>query len=222
MTGLFRSPHFLAGALLLVAAIGAEYSMKRTEYVPDLQPLAGISQTAGAWTSIRDYPMEKEVLDELKADGTLVRDYKNPAYNDPANLYIAFFRTQRTGVAPHSPKHCLPANGWTQETSSIIDINVPGASAPVNVNRYIVSHGSAKSIVYYWYLTPYRSVASEYMAKFYLVADSLRYQRSDTAMVRIVVPITTDEQAADREALDFLNSIYPAVKQYLPGPRTGA
>lgn len=222
MTGLFRSPHFLAGALLLVAAIGAEYSMKRTEYVPDLQPLAGISQTAGAWTSIRDYPMEKEVLDELKADGTLVRDYKNPAYTEPANLYIAFFRTQRTGVAPHSPKHCLPANGWTQETSSIIDINVPGATAPVNVNRYIVSHGSAKSIVYYWYLTPYRSVASEYMAKFYLVADSLRYQRSDTAMVRIVVPITDTEQTADREALDFLNSIYPAVKQYLPGPHTGA
>ena len=222
MTGLFRSPHFLAGALLLVAAIGAEYSMKRTEYVPDLQPLAGISQTAGAWTAIRDYPMEKEVLDELKADGTLVRDYKNPAYTEPANLYIAFFRTQRTGVAPHSPKHCLPANGWTQETSSIIDINVPGATAPVNVNRYIVSHGSAKSIVYYWYLTPYRSVASEYMAKFYLVADSLRYQRSDTAMVRIVVPITDTEQTADREALDFLNSIYPAVKQYLPGPHTGA
>lgn len=222
MNGILRSPHFLAGALFLLVVIVAHQSMSRTEYVPVLRPLDGISQAAGAWQGVRDYPMEKEIADELKADGTLVRDYRNPAYAETANLYIAFFRTQRTGVSPHSPKHCLPANGWVQENSSIVNFDVPGAAQPINVNRYIVSHGSSKSLVYYWYLTPHRSVASEYMAKVYLVADSLRYQRSDTAMVRIVVPITDSVEHTERVGQDFLRSIYPAVKQYLPGPRAGA
>jgi len=223
--GIFRGPHFLVGALLLLAAIVARHSLQRTEYVPQVNPLAGMSQTAGAWQGVQDIPLEAAVLDELKADGTLVRNYRNPAYAETANLYIAFFRTQRTGVAPHSPKHCLPANGWVQKSSSIVNLDVPGAPEPVNVNRYIVGKGNTRSLVYYWYLTPYRSVASEYMAKVFLVADSLRYQRSDTAMVRIVVPLEeSDEQGvqAERVALDFLRSVYPVIRQYLPGPRAGA
>ena len=39
---------------------------------------------------------------------------------------------------------------------------------------------------------PQRVIASEYAAKFWLVADAIRYHRSDTALVKIVVPVRND------------------------------
>jgi EpsI family protein len=85
------------------------------------------------------------------------------------------------------------------------------------VNRYIVSRGEDRSVVLYWYQTPKRVIASEYAAKVYLVADSIRYRRTDTALVRIVVPvINKDDAYALKTAIDFAQTIFPPLKGYLP------
>ena len=57
------------------------------------------------------------------------------------------------------------------------------------MNRYIVSHGQDRSLVMYWYQSRERVVADEFKAKFWVMADSLRFNRTDTALVRVVVPI---------------------------------
>jgi len=55
--------------------------------------------------------------------------------------------------------------------------------------------------VLYWYQSPNRVVASEYKAKFWTVADAIRYNRTDTSLVRVVVPVPgTDEAAAEHVA----------------------
>jgi EpsI family protein len=111
----------------------------------------------------------------------------------------------------------LPGAGWIATASSFIPVQVPGQAEPITINRYVVSRGESKSVVFYWYQSPHRVVADEIAAKVYLVLDSLRYQRSDTSLVRVVVPVTESGEAqADQVGLDFVRTAFPAVKAHLP------
>jgi EpsI family protein len=132
------------------------------------------------------------------------------------DLFVAFFKSQRAGVTPHSPKVCLPSNGWTEESSSIISVSVPGEPAPIPVNRYIVSHEEQRSLVLYWYQSAHRVIANEYLAKFALIFDSLRYRRSDEALIRVIVPISGQAEAGGEErAIRFIQTIYQPLKQQM-------
>ena len=62
----------------------------------------------------------------------------------------------------------------------------------------------------YWYQSHNRVIASEYSAKFWLVADSIRYHRSDTSLVKVVVPVrNNDAETATRTAVEFVQAIFP-------------
>jgi EpsI family protein len=81
----------------------------------------------------------------------------------------------------------------------------------------VVAKGDVKSVVLYWYQTQSRVIADEFSAKFYLVADSIRHHRSDTALVRVVVPVLGDATAqAVAQGEAFVQSVYPALRAYLP------
>jgi EpsI family protein len=97
-----------------------------------------------------------------------------------------------------------------------IPIDLPGVGRPL-VNHYIVAHGDARSVVLYWYQSRDRVVASEYWAKFYTMVDSLASNRSDTALVRVVVPTGPGDQAtADRVAIEFAQTMFPSIRAALP------
>ncbi len=76
----------------------------------------------------QDAPLDQETLDVLKADDILSRIYQNQKTGAVASLFVAYFETQRTGKAPHSPKNCLPGSGWASTQAGMIDIPVPGRS----------------------------------------------------------------------------------------------
>jgi EpsI family protein len=74
-----------------------------------------------------------------------------------------------------------------------------------------------KSLVLYWYQSRDRVVASEYKAKFFVVADAMRYNRTDTALVRVMVPIPdNDEDVANQTAVEFIQKFLGPVRQHLP------
>jgi hypothetical protein len=64
-------------------------------------------------------------------------------------------------------------------------------------------------------------VASAYWGKIYTVVDAIRLNRSDGALVRVVVPIclqeADDEYAAERAAREFVNRILPVLATHLDG-----
>ena len=124
----------------------------------------------------------------LKADDTLNRVYVSPDAKTTASLMIAFFRTQRYGQSPHSPKNCLPGSGWQPIEDQKLAIDIPGRDAPIVINKYVISHGDEQAVVLYWYQSHNRVIAGEFAAKFWLVADAIRYSRSDTALVRVNRP----------------------------------
>jgi EpsI family protein len=196
--------------VLLLQAVAYYAVAARKEVVPNVGPLSSFPLVVDQWQTVREIPLEKEVQDVLKADDTMNREYRNPSVANSAWLFVAFFKTQRYGQAPHSPKNCLPGSGWEPTENTDISIQVPGWPTPIVTNKYVVSHGSEKSVVLYWYQSHNRVIASEYWAKFWLVADSIRYHRSDTALVRIVVPVLNDDTAtATQTGISFIQSAFP-------------
>jgi EpsI family protein len=205
--------------LVLLLQAGVYYAVaSRGELTPAAAPLAVFPAAVEQWQMLRDLPLEKEVQDVLKADDTLNREYANPEGNGSAYLFVAFFKTQRYGQAPHSPKNCLPGSGWEPTESDVISISVPGRGSPIVANKYVVAYGDQKSVVLYWYHSHNRVIASEYWAKFWLVADAIRYRRSDTALVRIVVAVrNNDTKAAADTGVRFIQSLFPSLTRQLAG-----
>lgn len=202
--------------ILMLAQAALLYSSMHPEAIPSSNPLVQMPPTLGEWRQAgADGVVEPEVMEILKADDVLLRPYAN-ARGERADLYVAAFRSQRNGKAPHSPKNCLPGSGWSPIVEDEMTINV-GAANPIPVNRYIVAHGDERSLALYWYQSRDRSVASEYKAKFWVVADAMRYNRTDTAIVRVTVPIyNRDNDAAERIGVAFIKTFYPAIRQVLP------
>jgi len=212
-----RQPAAMLLSLLLVGQACAYYLLPKSELAPEAPAMANFPAVLGEWRMAADYPIEDEVQKVLRADDTLNRVYSAPGSPVAVNLFMAYFRSQKTGVAPHSPKNCLPGSGWAPLESRIISIPVAGRLGAVEVNRFVVARGTEKTLVLYWYQTAHRIIASEYEAKIWLVLDSLRYRRSDTAIVRVVAPLPAGREAAiDKVAAGFISAALPAISVQMP------
>lgn len=202
-------------ALTLVVILQAVlfYSASRGDIVPNNAPLLGLPLTIGNWKVAKEMEVDAETREVLKADDLLSRWYTAP--DGAANLFIAFFKTQRTGQSPHSPKNCLPGSGYQPSQSGKIDVVTGGET--ITINHYLVSRGDESSLVLYWYQSQGQVIADEFSAKFYLVANSIKKHRSDTALVRVVVPVLPGQTAkADEIGIKFVKDLYPIVRDYLP------
>lgn len=207
----FRRTEVCILSALLMVQLFAVYGFSRQETIPNVRPLSQFPAEIGGWRMIQQTETETEIQDVLKADDLLHRVYGSPD-GSTVNLFIAYFRSQRTGKAPHSPKNCLPGSGWAPLVADRIDLN--SAAGPARVNRYIVQKGDARSVVLYWYQSHQRVVASEYLAKIYLVLDSIRLNRSDTAIVRVVS--SSGNQPSARAAKEFAERLLPELNRQIP------
>lgn len=215
MSDFWRSKTARVLSLVLLAQAGVFYGFSRQEKVAPHQRLADFQLTNSSWVNVEEQQLDQETLDVLRADDILARVYRNVDNGGVATLFVAFFETQRTGKTPHSPKNCLPGSGWSSIESGYLMIPIAG-SAPIQVNRYVVEHGENQSVVLYWYQSHNRVVASEYTAKIFTVADSIRYNRSDTALVRVVADAHGgDTKAATDEAVSLVQAFYLPLKNYL-------
>jgi EpsI family protein len=188
------------------------------------RPLTEFPERIGARTA-EDIPLQQDVLDILGKGFFLNRVYKLPdgvAAADPGarasiSLFIGYFPTQRTGQSIHSPQNCLPGAGWSFESSGVTTLtDVNGKQ--YQVGDYLISDGRSTQEVLYWYQMHGRSIANDYKAKLYTLADSIRYRRTDAALVRVITAVDSSEdraQAHDR-AVEFAERIAPLLPAYVP------
>lgn len=181
------------------------------------QPLAALPATLGEWSAVRNIPIAPDIAAVLKADDTLNRDYADAAHGSAANLFIAYFGSQQQGRAPHSPQHCMPGAGWQPEVLIQIPVEDTSTGTPARINRFILSRGTDEVVVHYWYEANNRVIANEYLAKLYLVLDSIRYRRSDTSLVRVTVPVPngTSRDAAIADGMRFVKKCLEPVHTLL-------
>ena len=200
----------LAGTALLLNA------RARFEVIPASEPLAQVSQVIAGRTG-SDVPIDQETLDVLGAGDFLSRVYTQQGQSQPVGLFIGYFPTQRTGVTIHSPKHCLPGAGWVFESSQTIDLTDADGKEH-RVGEYIIANGENRQFVIYWYQAHGRSVANEYAAKVYMVADAMRMNRTDGALVRVITPIDSHEgtSGARSRAEAFTAQLAPMLPRFIP------
>lgn len=208
-------PRFVVVIAMLCAAALFLQARSRREQLPAHLDVSDFPRQIGDWTS-RDATISSDVREVLGKGDFLSRVYiqSGQPYVD---FFLGYFPSQRTGSSIHSPKNCLPGSGWTPMSAGYLTIPVAGGST-IRVNRYVIGKGLDRQFVLYWYQAHNRAVASEYWAKFYLVADAIRMNRTDGALVRIVTPITGDEtmQQAQVRAVSFAQTIYPRLQDYVP------
>ena len=216
---LFHSTGAKVAAVLLLAQVAAFYTIAGQDKKLADATLPNVPKQLQNWKQVgEEGVVEQDVLDLLHADQILNRTYATNDGQQTASLFVAFYKSQRAGAATHSPKVCLPGSGWTPRDSATLSLNVPGSNKAIPVNRYIVTKGEYKSLVLYWYQSFDRAVADEYKAKLYLMADAVRYRRSDTSIIRVVVPVAPgqSEEQAEEQGVRFIRDFYPSVRANLP------
>lgn len=211
------SLRFGISAVLMLATALVLQAHSRSELFPPRTPLSSLPSQIDGWTGT-DSVLDQQTLDILGPGEFLVRTYEDASELQPwINLYIAYFPSQKAGDTIHSPNHCLPGAGWVPTSREVVQITGPdGSSFPVN--RYVVAKGGDRQLVLYWFQAHGRAVASEYWAKYYLVSDSVRMNRSDGGLVRLMTPMLDGESPAAAEAriMKLGSQFLPLLDSYIP------
>jgi EpsI family protein len=205
-----------AAALIALTAILLQ-ARNRTEMVPEHLPLSAFPAQLVTWDST-EIVQDKETIEVLGHGDFLERAYQDPAGKLPyVDLFLAYFPSQRTGEGPHSPRNCLPGDGWDPVENIRVELSVLGHE-PFPANRYVISKAGNLRLVLYWFWAHDRGVASEYWAKYYLIKDAIRMNRSDGALVRLVTPMLPGEtpEAAEHRILPFTSAVVPLLDDYIP------
>lgn len=221
-------PHQTLRSVILAACLGlcaaGLGSGVTAEPTPPRVPLTEFATAHGEWRSVSSPPLTRDVLAVLGLD-----EYINRVYNSRdgvvLGLYVAYYGSQRQGEAIHSPLNCMPGAGWQPVSSGREAITVAAGpstamTSSIEINRYVVEKDGQRMLVYYWYQSQGRVVASEYWGKYYTVVDAIRRGRTDAALVRVIVPIggadAASEARAARAGIGFVQSIFPMLERHLP------
>ena len=209
-------PYLAAVALVLIAAIGSIALSERAEATPTREPFVTFPMRVADWHG-RDLSLERQFVDALKLDDYVVANFKREGDPVPVNLYVAYYGSQRKGEAVHSPQSCIPGDGW--RIDSFTQHRIDGITAdgePLAVNRAIITKGTMKQLVYYWFPQRDRFLTNEYWVKWYIFWDALTQNRTDGALIRILTPIVgvNGLQEAEERLTGFAIAIFPSLEPY--------
>jgi exosortase D (VPLPA-CTERM-specific) len=215
----FNKSIFLLLLLLVSSAIGSGFIQEREDIIPARKAFLNFPLHLGKWEGRNDY-LSQYYLNELKLTDYAIINYVQPESGSAINFYSAYYQAQRRGVTVHSPKGCMPGDGWqiTQLGQlDFTDITVDGNE--LELNRAVIQKGESKQLVYYWFQQRGRMITNEYLAKWYLFYDALTMNRTDGALIRLVTSVgqTEDIEKADQRLQAFMNELVPKLSAYIPG-----
>jgi len=205
----------LIGVLLLTTA---DLRLASHEHpVPPRSDFSAFPTHILAWSG-KDLPeLGAQVKQVLAADNYVFRTYRDDATGANADLFIAYYGSQRSGDALHSPKNCLPGAGWEPVSAEIIQVpSLAVAGSSFKANHYVIEKSGVQQDVLYWYQAHGRIFANEYMGKIYLAWDGVTKGRTDGALIRITARRTPENPKSFQEILAFAQALSPTLPQFLP------
>ena len=189
-------------AVTLVASLASEQSATG----PLARHLDAFPAVLGEWTSSSPpYALDAKVEEKLGATEYVSKTYRSRSR--AVELFIAYYANQRAGESMHSPQNCLPGAGWEFWSRDVVDVTV--GDAKVRVNRDSIQKDGTRAIVLYWYQTPKRIFADEYLGKLYLVWDSMTSGKANGSIVRLLVP---DRPGAVEDGIALASLVIPEVQ----------
>jgi len=212
-------PKPFLGALLVLAATTSVFAAlpPRAESPLQREEFSQFPMTLNKWQGKPDR-MDAMYLDVLKVDDYILADFSATSRR-PVNFYVAYYASQRRGGSAHSPRSCIPGGGW--EITDLRQRRVEGAMVagePLRVNRALIQKGDNTQLVYYWFQQRGRVLTNEYLVKWYLFWDALTRNRTDGALVRLVISVDPggNLEDADRQLSSFATTIADRLTDYVP------
>jgi exosortase D (VPLPA-CTERM-specific) len=202
--------------ILSLLAIGSTVDASRGYATLVRQPLVDFPLQLENWRG-EPLAMEKQYLDALKLDDYVLANYHAGAL-PPVNFYVAYYSAPIKGRSAHSPKTCIPGDGWEISSFETVTIRSGVGDQPLPVNRVLIQKGDQRQIVYYWFKQRDRLLTNEYLVKFFYFWDSLTRGRTDGALVRLVSSIMPQESEAgvDRRMEEIARLISPRLSPFVP------
>jgi EpsI family protein len=203
--------------MLASALVVSRWPARHPESTP-AKPIGNLPLVLSTHWLGRDLPLTPRELEILGLSDYVSRVYARTdatAPSRPVQLYIGYYNSQRTGATYHSPLNCLPGTGWEITQSGYEGIpGVPG----LRVKRLVIAKELQRQLVLYWYHDRGRVVTNEFAAKAYLIWDAMRLNRTDGALVRVMVPMADSAEQASAEGGAFLTDLWPELIRRLPRP----
>ncbi len=211
-----KSARYWVICLMLVLSVLATARRRGREVSPARETLSLFPRVVAGSNGV-DQAVDPHELSVLQAGDYLAREYDPADGSTPVYLFIGYFPSQKTGATIHSPRHCLPGSGWSFNSSEYKTLSDAQGSTH-KVGEYVIQNGSSRAFVIYWYEAHGRSVASEFAAKWFMVLDALRMNRSDGSLVRVITPINENEDTgvAQRRSEKFVAGLWPELPRFLP------
>jgi exosortase D (VPLPA-CTERM-specific) len=213
---LSRAPLVSCFLLLCAAGLATVFVSARHEILPEHSSFASFPTTLGEWHG-RMSSLDAPTLQALGLTDYILSDYVRKDGRQ-VNFYVAYYASQRSGLSPHSPSVCIPGNGWQITDLQRTHYRNSDSSVSLPMNRVIISKGSEKELVYYWFEERGMKIANEYLSKLYLLRDAMFKNRTDGALVRLTTPLYPGEREsdADKRLQDFTLAVVPNLAGFLP------
>jgi len=209
----------LLGAVVVIFAAQAIASrvLHRDPFLPSPPPLANLPLQLGSWERFGEESVAPDTLTMLGPDDYLARQYQIPGKPQQAELFVAYYKTQLQSKNAHDPKVCLPGAGWNPVESHLATVTLPNSGFSFPVNYYRIKKDETEQVVLYWFQTPKGVYTFEQQLRAHRVVDAILDNRTDMALVRIIVPVNaSDVAAADASAIRLAQSVYTSMLPYFP------
>ncbi len=211
----FPAPLAAALAVLLLAGAVAWLQPQRAQQAPPRESFASFPlQLPGGWDGRSDR-IAPDILAALALTDYHLANYARPG--EPwVNFYVAYYASQSGGESSHSPRTCIPGDGWSLSALEAHTLVLPGGA--LTVNRTLIQKGDQRQLVYYWFRQRGRHLTGEFAVKWHILADAITRDRSDGALVRVVTPLPPGEDpaVADRRLLAFVAEVQGRLGAYVP------
>ena len=214
-----ETPKSFYASLVIIVLVGVSVFAfpEREEIIPDRKQYSEFPLEFNGWIGKAGF-LEQVYIDVLKFTDYTMSDYVGED-GGAVNFYSAYYDTQKKGSSAHSPRSCIPGDGWritSLENHDIQGVNI--GNVPLVVNRLVIQKGEIKQLVYYWFQQRGRIITNEYMMKWYLFWDSMTVSRTDGALMRLTTLLKPgqDITVADDRLDAFAKTISPVIHEYVP------
>lgn len=214
----FGKQFYIAVALILITMFFI-YRSPHGKTVPLQKDILTFPEQVGPWKGEGSRVLDGKVMDILRVDHYLDRTYYNQD-GEWISFYIGYFADQKDGETIHSPRNCMPGSGWNFTQMQPVTLTVEGEHPlTIKATRAILVNGEDRMLTYYWYQSRGRFITSEYWHKIYLVLDAIRYNRTDGALVRVLLPLPKEGKIDqfDTQIQEFITQSIPTLQyDYFP------
>lgn len=209
------SPVAALAIVAIVASAMAQLLALREEVIPERYPLAEFPVQIGDWWA-REYRLPALVEAVAGATDYYYADYAQPG-DSGINLYVSYYETQRGGKIPHSPRVCIPGDGWEIVSHRRVTLTDHGGE-PFRVNRLITAKGDQTMLAYYWLKQGERMYHRETVARLDLLRFSALERRTDGALVRLVADVDADGgmEVVEARLRHFARELTAVLPRYVP------